>query len=61
MSYSNEQERATGTFHKTREEGQKLIKEVDNGKEKLERNYFGDMSIKMDIVLEEMVKEEIKT
>ncbi|MBI2079180.1 hypothetical protein HYT84_00315 [Candidatus Micrarchaeota archaeon] len=46
-------------FIKLGRKAKKLIKEVDNGKEKLEKNYFGDTSIKMDLVLEEMVKEEI--
>lgn len=47
-------------FIKLGRRAKKLIHEVDDGKERLEKNYFGDTSIRMDLVLEEMVKEEIK-
>ena len=47
-------------FIKLGKKAKKLIKEVKNGRDRLEKNYFGDTSIRMDLVLEEMVKEEIK-
>src|SRR3989338_3747179 len=47
-------------FIKLGKKAKKLIKEVKNGRDRLEKNYFGDTSIRMDLVLEEMVKDEIK-
>lgn len=46
-------------FMKLGATAKKLVGEVEDGKEKQEKNYYGDTSIRMDLILENMVKEEI--
>lgn len=47
-------------FLKLGKEAKNILNENTDGKEKLDKNYFNQTSIRMDIYLEDMVKERIK-